>query len=186
MSGVIRQLHILNVLILISLILAGTSHATGNLNVFIGGKGLDDKWKPVEEQVIGGFESDFEAGPVSIAFGVLESAGTGSDSTYDYIGDTVELHLGVKKIFGQGEARPFIGGGFALISGTYWREDVFGNEWEDSDSAGGLWASAGILWVFSRFNVGFELGYSSADITIFNIDRDAGGQRFGMLFGYNW
>jgi len=174
------------IMLMMFFVFCGTAVASGNLNVFIGGKTLQDKWDPVEEQVTGGFESDFEVGPISIAFGLLEGVASDSDAMYDYVGDTVELQFGVKKIFKMGDVRPFIGGGLALISGTYWYEDIYGFEWEDSDSAGGYWASAGIFWALKRFNVGFEAGYSSADITLFNTELDAGGTRFGMLFGYNW
>jgi hypothetical protein len=165
---------------------AGSCFAGGNLNFFIGGKSLEEGWRPVENQIMGGLESDFEVGPLSVAVGLLESAGTGTGYPYDYIGETLEFHLGLRMYFGDTDAKPYMGGGLSIVSGTYWYEDILGNEWEDSDSAAGYWASAGILWAMGSFNVGIELGYSSADVTIFNTEMDAGGPRLGMLFGYNW
>ena len=182
----VRALVALIVPLMFLFLVAGTSRAGGNLNVFIGGKSLEDKWGPVGDHFIGGFESDFEAGPISIAVNLFESVDAASDSSYDYIGDTMELHLGVKKVFMAGGMRPFIGGGLAMISGNYWYEDISGFEREDSDSSLGYWASAGVFWAMRSFNIGIEAGYSSADITIFNTELDAGGTRLGMLFGYNW
>jgi len=37
-----------------------------------------------------------------------------------------------------------------------------------------------------HFNIGLEGKYSTADVTLFGIDADAGGGHFGMLVGFHW
>jgi len=37
-----------------------------------------------------------------------------------------------------------------------------------------------------RFNIGLDVRYSKAEITLFNVDVDAGGTHAGLLLGWGW
>ena len=45
----------------------------------------------------------------------------------------------------------------------------------------------GVCWTLGEhFNIGLEGKYSTAYVTLFGIDADAGGGHFGMLVGFHW
>ena len=77
--------------------------------------------------------------------------------------------------------RPFLGGGVdfitAKIKGTYQGQSA-----EDKDTGTGFWISGGIYWTLGKsFNLGFELGFSQATVTLFNVDGEGGGGHAGFL-----
>lgn len=168
---------------------------TGNVNFTLGGKSLDkDDWDPVEDQGEFGIEVDFRqpSWPVNIAFAL-----TGSNVTEDDIiiegysveeeGSTSELRFGLRKIWEPTPSmRPFLGGGLAFI-GAELEGRAPGGTTHDDDSSTGIWISGGIYWTIgTSFNLGFELGYSHADIKLFDEDFEAGGTHAALLMGYHW
>jgi len=55
------------------------------------------------------------------------------------------------------------------------------------DSSIGIWLNGGIYWTLGEaFNLGFELAYSHAKVTVFGEDANAGGGHAGILLGYHW
>lgn len=160
---------------------------TGNFNLFVGQKSLDeDDWAPVEDQLEVGVEVDFrqKAWPVNIAVDFLYS----SDEAdlfpgIEAEGKTWELDLGVRKIWDNfGIVHPFIGGGLAIVNGEV---EVMG--FSDDDTGLGFWLDGGVKFaVTPNFNVGLEIRYSKADVTIAGVDADAGGWHIGGLVGYHW
>lgn len=172
---------------------------TGNINVFLGMKYLDeDDWEPVEEQEEFGITVDFkqQGWPVSIAIGYSSSSADETELIYDPIwgivpfefeGETSELCLGVRKIWDYFPAvRPFIGGGIALISAEA-KGTALGISISDDDDAAGIWIGGGIYWTLGEyFNIGFDLRWSKAEVTLLDIDVEAGGSHVGLLLGYHW
>jgi hypothetical protein len=163
----------------------GQSDWTGNVNFFLGGKTLEDEWEPAEDQVELGIEVDFRQNnwPVNIAIDLLVAAGEGDLFGVNFESRTSELNIGVRKIWDKStHLRPFIGGGVSFISGEFEGLSI-----SDDDSAMGLWLGGGLYWALSEhFNLGLELKFSSAEITIFDVDVNAGGGHFGLLIGYHW
>lgn len=179
--------------------LPAVSHAqgwTGNVNAFLGSKTLDeDDWKPLEDHTEVGVLVDFKRAtwPVSIAIDFLRSEA--DDAIFDPLtgltvnmaAETTELDFGLRKIWDQNaKATPYIGGGLALISAEVSAE-VFGINVSADDDAEGFWISGGVYWTLSEsFNIGLDLRYSQADVTLLGFDGEAGGAHAGLVLGYHW
>jgi hypothetical protein len=174
---------------------ASAQYWTGNLNLTLGSKMLESDWGPVDEHSAFGFSADFRRPhwPINIALGFLASQGEETLYNFDLAqiakleATTLELRGGVRKIWEPTPTmRPFLGGGLAVI----WAElerSRFGASESDDDLGLGLWINGGVYWTLARrFNLGFELGYSTADVTLLRRDIDAGGWNGGVLLGYNF
>jgi len=169
---------------------AAFAQGSGNINVFLGSKSLDeDDWWPVEDQVEVGIEFDFkgENWPISIAIDLLASGAEETIGFIDFEGKTSELNLGIRKIWEPtATIRPFLGGGLAFISGEYTGASGPYSV-SDNDTGTGFWLGGGIYWTLvEHLNLGFEAKISSAEINIYGVDVNAGGGHFGLLLGYHW
>ncbi len=164
---------------------------TGNVNLLIGQKQLDDDdWQPVEDQFELGALFDIRKvdWPVSIAIDILGSADVHEEGANKDEGYTFEQHIGVRKIWdGTGSAfHPYIGGGVAIVSGKIKRKTGAITQ-EQDDSGTGFWLGAGTYWlVLPHLNLGLDIRYSQADVTLFNREREAGGVHTGLFVGYHW
>ncbi len=170
--------------------LAQQSVWTGNINAFLGAKALDkDDWEPVEDQAELGVKIDFrqQTWPVNIATDFLYSFGEDDSLGINVEGETFELNLGVRKIWDQAPpVHPFIGGGISMIWARF-KGSGFGGSASDDDTGIGFWLDGGVYWTLTEnFNLGLELGYSKAEVTLFDIDGEAGGVHFGALAGYHF
>ena len=55
----------------------------------------------------------------------------------------------------------------------------------DDNNGIGIWLNGGVYWTLSQhFNLGLDLRYSQADVTLFDVD--AGGTHAGVILGYHW
>jgi opacity protein-like surface antigen len=169
---------------------------TGNINFVMGSKSLDeDDWKPLEAQAEFGVNFDFgsKSWPIRFDIGYLKSSDEVDiyDSFYDITlnseASTSELRLGVKKIWEPTlTMRPYVSGGLAMINAKI-KTSALGFSDSEDDSAVGLYVNGGIYWtVASSFNLGFELGYSKAKVTIYGYDAEAGGGHALLLAGYHF
>jgi opacity protein-like surface antigen len=164
---------------------------TGNLNGFFGFKALDeDDWEPVELQGAIGGEIDFRhrSWPISLAAGLRLTSASDEEGIFDIVGSTVELTAGVKKVFEPGRSivRPFIGGGVALVAARVDRETPAGDV-DDDDAGVGFYVDGGIYWLINQqFNIGLDVRYTDAEVTLFDTDREAGGLQVGALLGFHW
>ena len=97
------------------------------------------------------------------------------------------MGFGVRKIWdGAPAIRPFIGGGIAVISSEIEARTV-GVTFSDDDNALGIWIEGGVYWrVSEQFNLGLNARWSKAEVEIFGVDYEAGGNHFGVLIGYHW
>jgi hypothetical protein len=158
----------------------------------------EDDWEPIEEQTEFGLRLDFkqEGWPVSVAIDYLVSSD--DDTGLYYIsgygtvaatldGETSELCLGVRKIWDHHPTmRPFIGGGLALISAEL-EASALGVSVSEDDDAIGIWIGGGVYWTLAEhFNIGFDLRWSKAEVTLYGVDGEAGGTHAGFLLGYHW
>jgi opacity protein-like surface antigen len=169
---------------------------TGNINAFLGQKNLDkDDWEPVEEQSEFGIEVDFRKKdwPVNIVIDVLRSSDDQSmiDPFFgpvDVKGQTTELNIGIRKIWdGSSSVRPFIGGGLSFIRAEFEGTIPGLGSASDSDTGVGIWLGGGVYFTLGEhINLGVEVKYSDAEVTLFDVDGDAGGTHFGLLAGYHW
>jgi hypothetical protein len=150
--------------------------------------------------------------PVQVAIDVLGSA-SGSTSTFypepgveirgnEFIQNTLEFDVGVRKIWRSGRVRPFVGGGLAVIWGQQEVEfqvpmsfDVEGDELpsfpslvlSEDDEAPGAWVDGGVFWRLGKmFNIGLEARYSRAELSFRGREVQAGGFNLGMILGWGW
>lgn len=180
--------------------LAICGESTGNVNFFLlGVKQLDeDDWEPLEEHDELGISMDFKqkSWPVSMVIGYLSSSDEGTVSMYvsglgtvsfDMEAETTELSFGVRKIFDDSPSvRPYIGAGIALISAEV-KGSALGVSVSDDDSATGFWFGGGVYFTISeQFNIGFNLRLSQAEVTLYDVEGEAGGTHYGLLLGYHW
>lgn len=190
-------------------------HAETNLNFVLGTKLLDaDDWRVGDNQGSIAFLSTFGSSswPVQVAIDVLGS-GSGSTTTFyplsgveirgnELVQSTFELDVGVRKIWRAGKARPFVGGGLAVIWGQQ-EEEIFllppldyeGTVFDtfpplvlsESDEAPGAWIDGGIFWRLGRmFNIGVEARYSRAELSFGPRKVQAGGLNLGLILGWGW
>jgi opacity protein-like surface antigen len=170
---------------------------TGNVSGLHGNKKLDnDDWGDFDSQSEFGVISDFKMTnwPVSIAVDAFISADSDDDvyndnnDNIDIDAVTTELHVGVRKIWNISGTNlsPYIGGGLAYVNG-YQETEINGNETDDDDSDIGTWIGTGIYWrPISHLNIGFDLRYSQAEVTINDQDLETGGLHTGVFAGYHW
>ena len=171
---------------------------SGNVNLLLGSKGLDDRdWLATSHGEVG-ILLDFAPAdwPVNIAIDMLRSRGEFSGLAYDptwsivYVEEEVttrELDLGVRHYFDLGtNMRPYFGGGLALVSlTTDWR--IGPGAWQhDEGKGGGIWLNGGIKWELDAFNIGFDIRVSAADVAMDAGNFSGGGGHVGLIVGYHW
>ena len=153
---------------------------TGNVNVFLGAKVLDeDEWSSVEDQGVIGLQIDFRprSWPVNIVIDLLgayeEKDYGGEDLSVKYESITSEFNVGVRKIWERfAYVRPFIGGGLSFIHREFSVEASFQNKFTYDDDAAGLWFGGGVYWTLAgHFNIGLKV--FSANIALFGFDDNA-------------
>ena len=159
---------------------------TGNANVFLGGKFLDDdEWEPADDQLVLGVQLDArpQDWPVNLALDIRYGFGDGNFFGVEFESNILEFDLGVRKIFEQHPIlRPFIGGGLSIVEAEF-----SGLGLSDDDVGIGFWIGGGFyLLLQEHFNIGLDLRFSTADVTLFGVDADAGGFQVGLLTGYHW
>ncbi len=194
--------HVILVLALVfSLLCASVVSAqevwTGNVNAFLGRKNLDKgEWEPAQDQGEFGIEVDFrkKSWPISIAIDVMGASGEGNffDPVFGTIDKaesrTSEFNIGVRKIWDElAPVRPFIGGGLSFMRAEAEVTIPGIGSNTESDTGAGIWLGGGVYFTLGQhFNLGLELKYSHADVTIAGVDTNAGGTHFGLLAGYHW
>ncbi len=161
----------------------------GDVNFFAGAKKLNSTdWEGFDKQVETGLETTWGPGtwPIRIAADVLVSTGSRTEDGRDVNASTVEMALGVRKIWDSGRTRPYVGGGLAIVMAD--RETVFLGPLESEDNAvAGWWVGAGVFRrIRSHFNLGVCARYSSGRTTLFGSDIQAGGVHLGLLVGWGW
>ncbi|MCP4632169.1 MAG: hypothetical protein GY855_04530, partial [candidate division Zixibacteria bacterium] len=165
---------------------AGCEEWTGNAGFLVGTKQLDDDdWEPIDKHDELGIMVDFskKKWPVSIAIDVFRSSDEDNFLGISVEGSTSELCLGIRKTWGTDNSiRPFLGAGLAIISAE------FELEWlDDDDSAVGIWLGGGVYWTLNKeCNLGLVVRYSDAEVTLFNVDGEAGGTHLGLIWGLHW
>lgn len=169
------------------------AHSTsGNLNLFIGQKSLDDSdyWNPVDDHTEYGIIFDMiEKGwPISLELGLLMSSDKSSDHIGTWEANTSEFSVGIKKIWAirNFPLKPFVSGGLAYISAEDEYEE-YGYSIQEDDSAMGFYLSAGAYATLSQhLNLGLLFRISKADVDLFDDGVGAGGEHIGLFIGYHF
>lgn len=158
-------------------------------NLLLGQKHLDkDDFEDTSHGALGlSFDIQHKTWPVSIAIDLMTA---GKETK---IGDekiekvTGGLHLGVRKYWQLNEnLEPYLGVGLNFSAAEH--KEIVGNvtEKQDDDDVG-YWVAAGVNWTFDEsFNVGAQVRYSDAEVTLFDSTINTGGVYTMMTFGYNF
>jgi hypothetical protein len=171
---------------------------SGNINLFLGAKILDDDWEPIDEHAEVGVLLDLKHKkiPLSIALDLFYSekdkdigVAVLDFGTFDtkVEAQTIEVNIGVRKIWENFTyVRPFIGGGLAFI-GAEFEASALGQSVSVDDEGIGAWIDLGIYVTLSQqFNIGIDARWSKAEVDLFGVDGEAGGWHIGALIGYHW
>ncbi len=169
-------------------------HATdwdGAINVVLGAKRLDQNpWEPVDSQPSFGIMLDARQPdwPLNAALDIYYSGDKGTANGISREGSTTEFNLGVRKIFRVDRAmRPFIGVGSSFVAASLKNSAAGVPSQSDSDFGAGVWIGGGIYWTLAdALNIGFNLKYTSAKVTLLDNRYDAGGRFFGTVIGLSF
>lgn len=165
---------------------------SGHVSGYIGHKSLNDKdWSELDQQGSLGiiFDIKQENWPVSIAVDLIVSGDTEKIGSEEDLAGSLETHLGVRKIFelSNSSIQPYIGGGVAFIAASIELENNGKTVSKSDDNATGYWVGTGMYYSMNNhFNIGVDVRYSQADVTLFDIDRKAGGIHSGITAGLHW
>ena len=182
--------NILAVALVLFFVSANANAWTGNVNAFLGQKTLDeDDWAPLDKQAEFGVLVDFKQQdwPVSIAFDYLGTYDEATEFGVNVEGTTSEFDVGVRKIWevSGSSIRPYVGGGLAFVNAEF-KRTTFPTV-SDDDNGTGIWLNGGVYWTLGQhFNLGLDLRYSQADVTLFGVEGEAGGTHAGVILGYHW
>jgi hypothetical protein len=174
---------------------------TGNINLLAGCKALDkNDWEPTERQKESGVSVDFRklSSSVAIVLGFIES-GTEHTETFSYNGyvfdskmksSTKEMRLGIKWE-PTTTIRPYLALGLAMIGAeakiTLSNDSLGTTSVKVDDQHVGAWLGGGLYWVIANhLNLGIDLAYSMAKVTLFNQKLEAGGAHAALMVGYHW
>lgn len=174
---------------------AQAKNFSANLVGVIGNKFLDNDWQEFDSQIALGASFDFKYRnwPFSLAIATIVSADVESNNSSfveEETGFTSETHLGIRKILtiSGSPIEPYIGGGLALVRAELDRRinsSFFVST--DDDFAVGFWVGGGLYWhITERLNVGFDIRYSDAEVTLFGTDLEAGGLYTSTTVGVHW
>jgi opacity protein-like surface antigen len=115
--------------------------------------------------------------------------------------ETQEIRIGVKRAFDTSvDLFPYVMGGLAYVTADvdvsygYSLEapeigfaDGYSQTESYDDSAVGFWLGAGVYFQFMKhYNLGVELSYSKAEVSIDDTDIEVGGLHYGAFIGYQW
>lgn len=171
---------------------------TGHVSGYVGNKTLagdknseDQDWSTFDELGSIGLVTDFkqESWPMSLTLGVFIS---GNEEKYtgnnkQEMG-TMELQLGIQKYFDIEDSAitPYVALGVGYVSAEI-HNTVDGVETKDDDTKAAGWAGAGFIVDINRhFDVGLDIRYSEAELTIFDVESDAGGLTTSVRVGYHF
>jgi hypothetical protein len=191
-GGSVRAIaQIALIVTLLALAATTTSRAESSVHFLLGQKRLDSEdWSGGDDPTEIGLAGSFGGRnwPVHIAVDLLFAA-----EEVEFAGVVVgldqwtfEVDVGVRKTFGRGRGRVFVGGGPAIVTGSRELLAVGGLVLGDEDTAVGLWANSGMLWRLGKgFDIGIEGRISRARIDL-EPEVEAGGEHVALILGRGW
>ena len=187
----LRQTALSSLLVLILPTAAFAGNWSGNVSGYLGQKSLEeDDWSALDQQVSLGVLFDIKQThwPVSLALDLIGSGDVDKQGSLKDEGTTIENHLGVRKIFTlpNSSIEPYIGGGVSFVQAEIKNKNG-STTISDDDSDVGYWVGGGAYIPLNpHFNLGLDVRYSDAEVTLFNQEREAGGLHAGITAGYHW
>lgn len=160
-----------------------------NVSVGLLAKRATPEWAPVEDQVGVGLGYDYTVAdvPVSFCTGLSLVAGEGSTGGADVGVRSVEVDLGVRRIwYGFPTVWPYLSAG--LVATSVWAErTIAGNTESESAFGFGGWVGGGFYYRLAKsLTAGFDLRWSRSEVRLFDESANAGGWQARVFLGYRW
>ncbi len=170
--------------------LVGTVWAEGNINILYGQKTLSSgDWDPADTQDEYGFMFDFRANnwPVAIAIDYLSGKDDETVSGITLESKTQEINIGIRKYWPiTNKFKPYLGGGIAQIDAEA-IASLGGRNSSGSDGNIGFWINGGLAYtIANHFNIGADIRFSQAEITINGVSGEAGGTHILVFAGFHF
>ncbi len=184
-----------------SVITATAGDWKGNVRISIGEKNLDkDDWAPFAEHGEFGVEVTWgkKDWPVLFATDIFlsddEQFATDPLDPFNPMtvmkatGETSEIGLGIRKIWGKKRFHPYVSGGLVFILAELNGQRVgLSGGLNDDDVGAGVWADGGAFWrIGPHWGLGIGARYSRAKVTLFGNDFEAGGRHYNVSWSYSW
>lgn len=158
--------------------------------VYLGQRSLDENdWAPIEDQAALQFEYSQESPDAAVGWEV--GLGGSADSATIDVGfgpqdatlSTGELYGGVRKTFGSGNVRPYVGGGLSFIN-----LDVELDSASEDDNSLGMYLHGGVEFILGQsFALGLDLrALFGSDITIAGFSTDADYAQAALTLGWRF
>lgn len=184
-----------NTIAIASLLLlpVGYTNATSgdsSFKVLVGDKSLDSDWENDDSMNTVGFM--FTYIPPSLPVGVaLDFYGSGNENNANGVKTEAavgELNLGLRWQASTlaDSFIPYLGGGISFVAAELQTLDSDSKTIND-DHGSGYWVGGGVdYFLADHWSAGFDVHYSSVDLTLDDEVRDAGGFTWGATLGYHF
>ena len=191
----IQNLRFKNLFIIPILLLASSTtiatEFTGHIGGLIGVKLMDsDDWPELDTHFAMGilFDIKRDSWPISIALDITDTGDKYEHNGMEDLGHTTEYQLGLRKIFKyeNRNIQPYIGGGVSVMYAELELE-VNNVKMTQDDTDTGAWLGAGMYYEINpKFVLGLDLRYSHGKVTLFDIERNAGGIQTAVSAAYQF
>lgn len=164
----------------------GDDAPSNRISLLLGARELDDDYEPVEAQSMLGFEYVHESPDSFIGFeaGIAASAAEDEAAGIDIEGSSSEIYAGLRKSFGSGLVRPYVGAGVALIRTAIDPENAPS---DDGGSLAGYAHGGAELWLGPRWYAGLDLRFLFAsDIQYEFRDTDGDYGQIALFIGFGF
>ena len=164
---------------------------SGHFGIFIGVKVLNSSdWPDLDRHNSIGYMFDIkkDSWPISIVLDIMDTGGKHKHDGMEDLGHTTEFQLGVRKIFinPHSKIQPYIGGGVSFMYADQ-ELTVSSTTMKQSDRDIGSWLGAGMYYEINpKFVLGLDVRYSHGEVTLFDVERDAGGIYAGITGGFQF
>lgn len=157
------------------------------ISLYLGQRSLDeDLWAPTEDQAAFAIEFSQGGTPEGVGWEVGFAGSTDEGSVgigVDFTGTTGEIYGGLRKSFGSGNVRPYVGGGLSLIKAEF---EGLGVSDDDTSAAGYLHGGVEFL-LGPSFLIGLDLRtLFGSDIDLFGVSGDADYVQGAVTFGWRF
>jgi len=152
---------------------------------------MDSEWGPVDKQAYFGLAAEFLDGPIKLAVSFREALAEEYDRLLDAEVDglTFDILVGVRFIEHTNTFNYWGGVGIAYVDAEVTVQDSLSGSVisSDSDSGIGWWLHGGIGWrEWKNFLFGMQFDLTTAGVTLFGDNRDAGAVFLGVVASYVW
>lgn len=161
-----------------------------DFRLYLGSKTLDARWDEHKELATIGFMFDFKpsAWPVSLAFDVFGEGHEAIVAGEKHELTIAEAHLGIRYQCAEdcGDFKPYLGAGLAVLEAEEIRHQD-GQKLSDDDTANGHWIALGVDYSLSTtWSVGADYRCSTADVRLYDTERETKGTKLGVHVGYHF